>query len=125
LTVKGGKIMNLLSCTIVGLLVGGLAGQWVGAYGRHRTMDLVMGGAGGLAGGILVMVSAFLLRGGMIASELAALLGAVVLIFLSRHLVAAAPAQGIFRMRRGNSARVIGLMRSPAPAYARNTKRGL
>ena len=121
--------MNLLLCTIAGLLVGGFAGQWARGFGRDRTMYLVMGAAGGLAGGILVIVSTSFVHGAMIFSNLGAILGAVVLILLSRYLGGSresdATLQRTFRMSRSKSARVTGFMPPPAVAYARATKRGL
>jgi uncharacterized membrane protein YeaQ/YmgE (transglycosylase-associated protein family) len=119
--------MHLLFWVIDGVVVGWL-GRLARGYGRNRTMDLVMGAAGGAAGGFLVIVSPFFIHGGMIFSNLGAILGAVVLIFLSRYVGASREydktmVQRTFRINRSKPRRVAGFMPPRAVAYARVGKK--
>ena len=117
--------MQLLFWVIDGMVIGWLS-QSVQRYRRNRIMDLVMGGAGGIAGGFFVIVSPFSAHGQIILSNLGAFLGAVVLIFLSRYIGASREydvtiVQKTLRMNRSNSPRIPGLMPQDV-AYARSRK---
>jgi uncharacterized membrane protein YeaQ/YmgE (transglycosylase-associated protein family) len=106
--------MHLLFWVIDGMVIGWLS-QSVQPDGRNRIMDLVMGGSGGLVGGFFVVVSPFFVYGQMIFSNLGAVLGAVVLISLSRYIGASREydvtmVQKTLRMNRSKSPRVPGLM---------------
>jgi len=119
--------MHLLFWMIDGMVVGWLS-QLVWGYRRNRIMDLVMGAAGGVAGGFLVIVSAFFIYGQMIFSNLGAILGAAALVFLSRYVGAsreydATTLQRTFRMNRSKPARVAGLIPPRDVAYARSGKK--
>jgi uncharacterized membrane protein YeaQ/YmgE (transglycosylase-associated protein family) len=117
--------MHLLFWMIEGMVVGGLS-QLVPGYRRNRIMNLVMGAAGGIAGGFFVIAYPLLVHGGMISSDLGAILGAVVMIFLSRYVGAtreydATIVQRTFRMNRSKFPRIGGLLPREV-AYARSRK---
>ena len=107
--------MNLLFCTIAGLVVGSLAANWRLGYERNRTMDLVMGAAGGFTGGILFIVSIY---GAPSFSILGAVLGAILLILVSRYVDGSRESDAIVQ-------RVAGVIPAPAVVYGSSTKRGL
>ena len=117
--------MHSLFWMIDGIVVGWLS-QLVRGNRRNRVMNLVMGAAGGVAGGFFVFVSPFAVYGGMTFSDLGAILGAVALIFLSRYIGASGEYHGTivqrtFRMNRSQFPRVAGLMPQPA-VYARSRR---
>jgi uncharacterized membrane protein YeaQ/YmgE (transglycosylase-associated protein family) len=117
--------MHLLFWMIDGMVVGWLS-QSVQRYRRNRIMDLVMGVAGGIAGGFFVIVAPFFADGEMIFSNFGAVLGAVVLIFLSRYIGASREfdvtmVQKTLRMNRSKFPRVPGPMPQDV-AYARSRK---
>jgi uncharacterized membrane protein YeaQ/YmgE (transglycosylase-associated protein family) len=119
--------MHLLFWMIAGTVVGWLS-QSVRGYRRNRIMDLVMGAAGGVAGGFFVLVSPLVIHGGMIFSDLGAILGAVTMIFLSRYAGAsrdydATIVQKTFRLNRKRFPRLTGFMPREV-AYARSRKEG-
>jgi uncharacterized membrane protein YeaQ/YmgE (transglycosylase-associated protein family) len=106
--------MHLLFWVIDGMVIGWLS-QSVRRYRRNRIMDLVMGVAGGIVGGFFVIVSPFFAHGEMIFSNLGAVLGAVVLIFLSRYIGPGREydvtiVQRTLRMNRSKFPRVPGFM---------------
>jgi len=117
--------MHLLFWMIDGMVVGWLS-QSVRRYRRNPIMDLVMGGAGGIVGGFFVIVAPFFAHGSeMIVSNLGAVLGAVVLIFLSRYVGASREydvtiVHKTLRMNRSKFPRVPGLV--PQNVYARSRK---
>ena len=121
--------MNLLSCTIAGLLIGGLSGFWPQGYERNRTMDLVMGAAGGFVGASLAILSVSSVRGVMIFAGAGALLGAALLIMASRYFGGShesdAAAQRSFRPIRTKSALIVPFSVAPVVAYPRSPKRDL
>jgi uncharacterized membrane protein YeaQ/YmgE (transglycosylase-associated protein family) len=78
--------MSLLFWIMEGLVAGWLTGKIMSSEGRDRVMNLVMGAAGALAGGFLVSVAPFLVQGRMIFTNLAAILGAVILTVFSRYI---------------------------------------
>jgi uncharacterized membrane protein YeaQ/YmgE (transglycosylase-associated protein family) len=116
--------MHLLFGVIDGMVIGWLS-QSVQRYRRNRIMDLVMGIAGGVVGGFFAIVAPFFARG-MIFSNLGAVLGAVVLISLSRYIGAsreydATMVQKTLRLNRSKFPRVSGLVPQDL-AYARSRK---
>jgi len=117
--------MHLFFWMIDGMVVGWLS-QSVQRNRRNRIMDLVMGGAGGIVGGFFVIAAPFFAYGEMIFSNLGAVLGAVVLIFLSRYIGASREydvtiVQKTLRMNRSKFPRIPGLMPQDV-AYARSRK---
>ena len=116
--------MHLLFWMIDGMVVGWLS-QSVRHYRRNRIMDLAMGVSGGIVGGFFVLVSPFFPYGDMIFSNLGAVLGAVVLISLSRYVGASREydvtiVHKTLRMNRSKFPRVPGLV--PQNVYARSRK---
>ena len=88
-----------------------------------------MGAAGGFAGGALVMVSFSLIHGALIYTSLAAVLGAVVMILVSRYVgtnrESGSTLPRTIRLHRSKLVRVIGLTPAPVVAYVPGTKRSL
>lgn len=78
--------MPLLLWMMEGLVAGWLTGKIMEGEGRDRVMNLVMGVAGAVAGGFLVNVAPFLVQGRMIFTNLAAVLGAVILTVFFRYV---------------------------------------
>jgi uncharacterized membrane protein YeaQ/YmgE (transglycosylase-associated protein family) len=118
--------VHLFFWVIDGIAVGWLS-QLTRYYRRNRITDFVMGVAGAVAGGFLVFVSPFFLHGEMIFSNLGAILGATVLIFLSRYCGAsrdyeATTLQRTFRMNRSKLRRVAGFMPPRRVGYVRSGK---
>jgi uncharacterized membrane protein YeaQ/YmgE (transglycosylase-associated protein family) len=83
---KRRNIMPLLFWVIEGLVAGWLTGKIMSSEGRNRVMNLVMGVAGAVAGGFLLSVAPFLVQGRMIYTNLAAILGAVILTVFFRYV---------------------------------------
>lgn len=77
--------MMFLLWIVEGVVASWLAGKVMSSEGRDHVMDTVMGAAGGLAGGFLLS-AAGLVQGKMIYTSLTAILGAVILTVLSRHV---------------------------------------
>lgn len=67
-----------------GLAAGWLTGKAMSAEGRDLMMDVLTGIVGGVGGGFLIQVAGLPVQGKMIYTNLAAILGAVVLTTLSR-----------------------------------------
>jgi len=72
--------MQLLWWMTVGLLAGWMTGKIVKGY--SASMDIVMGIAGAVAGGLIMRSAGFSGQGGMIYTTLVAILGAVILTVL-------------------------------------------
>ena len=68
-----------------GLVAGWVARKLMAGEGRDLVMDAVMGVAGALAGGFLFSATHLLVRGVMIYTNLAAILGAVILTVAARY----------------------------------------
>ena len=116
--------MHLLFWLIEGMAVGWLS-QFSRRYRRNRVMALVMGTAGAVAGGLLVVVSSSFAPGEIIFSNLGAVLGAAVLIFLFRYVGATREYDAIilprtFRMNRSSSPHVARFAPLRRVAYARS-----
>jgi len=67
-----------------GLVAGWLTGKIISGERRDLLMDTIMGVAGGVAAGFIVNTAAFPIHGKMIYTNLAAIIGAVILTALSR-----------------------------------------
>jgi uncharacterized membrane protein YeaQ/YmgE (transglycosylase-associated protein family) len=76
----------LLWVVIVGLIAGWAAGKIMGGGGYGALMDIVLGIAGGVVGGFIVHLLGIYPSGGLITSIVVAILGAVLLIWISRML---------------------------------------
>jgi uncharacterized membrane protein YeaQ/YmgE (transglycosylase-associated protein family) len=72
---------------IVGLIAGGLTGKLMGG-GGGVLMDIILGLIGALAGGFLMSLVGFKAEGGMIYTILVAVIGAIVVTWLYRKIVA-------------------------------------
>ena len=81
---KRGNVMQLPFWIMDGLVAGWLTGKIMSGRGRDLLMATIMGVAGGVAGGFIVNVAGLPVQGRMIYTNLAAILGAVVLTALSR-----------------------------------------
>lgn len=76
--------MHAILWLIDGLVAGWLTGKMMAGEGRDLVIDVVMGMAGGIAGGFIVGTLGSLVRGKMIFTDMAAMLGAVALTAFSR-----------------------------------------
>jgi uncharacterized membrane protein YeaQ/YmgE (transglycosylase-associated protein family) len=76
----------LLWVIIVGLIAGWAAGKMMGSGGYGPLMDIVLGIAGGIVGGFVVHLLGLYPSGGPISSIVVAILGAVLLIWISRMI---------------------------------------
>jgi uncharacterized membrane protein YeaQ/YmgE (transglycosylase-associated protein family) len=78
--------MFLLYMIIVGLIAGWAAGKIMKGSGYGALVDILLGIAGAIVGGWILRLLGFYTTGGLIPSILVAILGAVLLIALSRAL---------------------------------------
>jgi uncharacterized membrane protein YeaQ/YmgE (transglycosylase-associated protein family) len=78
------KFMPLLFWIVDGLVASWLTGKMMSDQGRELLMDTIMGLTGAVAGGFIVSVAGLPVQGRMIYTNLAAVLGAVILAALSR-----------------------------------------
>jgi len=76
----------LLWVIIVGLIAGWAAGKIMGSGGYGPLMDIVLGIAGGIVGGFVAHLLGLYPSGGPISSIVVAILGAVLLIWISRMI---------------------------------------
>jgi uncharacterized membrane protein YeaQ/YmgE (transglycosylase-associated protein family) len=76
----------LLWVIIVGLIAGWAAGRIMGTGGYGPVIDALLGIAGGIVGGFLLRLVGFYSSGGLISEIIVAIIGAVILIWLSRRL---------------------------------------
>jgi uncharacterized membrane protein YeaQ/YmgE (transglycosylase-associated protein family) len=76
--------MQLLFWLVDGLLGGWIVGRIISAERRDLLMNAIMGVAGGVAGGFLIEAALPHVHGRMIYTNLAAIMGAVMLAALSR-----------------------------------------
>ena len=77
--------MALLFWMLDGFAAGWLTGRIMTNEGRDRFVDIVMGSAGAVAGGFMFGGLHLLVRGQMIYTNLAALMGAISLTILARY----------------------------------------
>lgn len=71
---------------IVGLIAGWAAGKIMKGSGYGPLMDIVLGICGGIVGGWILRMLGFYTGGGLIATILTAILGAVVLVAIARMI---------------------------------------
>lgn len=64
---------------IIGLVIGRLTGQLLGGGGYGPIVDIVMGIAGAVAGGFIVLLASSPAHAGVLYTGLAAILGAAIL----------------------------------------------
>lgn len=76
--------MHSLLWVIDGLVAGWLTGKMIVGHGRNLVMDVVMGAAGGIAGGFIMSTLGSLVHGRMIFTDMAAMAGGVALTALYR-----------------------------------------
>jgi uncharacterized membrane protein YeaQ/YmgE (transglycosylase-associated protein family) len=76
--------MQLLFWIIDGLVAGWLTGRIMSGERRELLTATIMGVAGGVAAGFLIQVAGLPVQGNMIYTNVAAIIGAVVLTALSR-----------------------------------------
>jgi len=80
-------LFALLWWVIIGLIAGWAAGRIMGAGGGYGTgMDILLGMAGAVVGGFLLRLLGLYSGGGLIPSLVTAIIGAVILIWVSRRL---------------------------------------
>lgn len=78
--------MPLVFWVIEGLVAGWVMGKIMGSEGRDRVMNVIMGVGGAVAGGLIISAAPVLVSGKMIYTNLAAIAGGILLVFLSRYL---------------------------------------
>jgi uncharacterized membrane protein YeaQ/YmgE (transglycosylase-associated protein family) len=78
------KCMQLFFWIMDGLVAGWLTGKIMSGERRDLLMATIMGVAGGMAAGFIVNVAGLPVQGKMIYTNLAAIIGAVILTALSR-----------------------------------------
>jgi uncharacterized membrane protein YeaQ/YmgE (transglycosylase-associated protein family) len=78
--------MLLLFWIMDGLAASWLAGQLMSREARNQFMEIAMGIAGGVTGGLLLSSARFTVQGRMVYTNLAAILGAVILTVLSHYV---------------------------------------
>jgi len=75
--------MYLLLWILVGLVVGRLAGKSLEGNGHGRSMDLVMGASGAVAGGLAIRAAGFTGNGGTAFATFVAICCAAVLTIIA------------------------------------------
>jgi len=83
---KKGNVMLLLFWIMDGLAASWLTGQLMSREARDQLLEIAMGVAGAVTGGLLLSSARFTVQGMMIYTNLAAILGAVILTVLSRYV---------------------------------------
>jgi uncharacterized membrane protein YeaQ/YmgE (transglycosylase-associated protein family) len=78
--------MLLLFWIMDGLAASWLTGRLMSREARGQFMEIAMAVAGGVTGGLLLSSARFTVQGRMVYTNLAAILGAVILTVLSRYL---------------------------------------
>ena len=81
--------MGIIWWLIVGLIAGWLTGKLMGGGGKGALMDIIIGLLGALAGGFIMRLLGFAGEGGMIYTIIVAVIGAVILTWIYRKMVAA------------------------------------
>jgi uncharacterized membrane protein YeaQ/YmgE (transglycosylase-associated protein family) len=76
--------MQFVFWIVDGLAAGWLTGKAMSAEGRDLMMDVLMGVVGGVGAGFLIQIAGLPVQGKTIYTNLAAIVGAVVLTTLSR-----------------------------------------
>lgn len=78
--------MNLLICSLIGTLIGWGTGRLLQGEGYGPLMDILMGGAGGVAGGLLMRPLGLSGFGGFALTSLSVIVSAVILTFLAAYV---------------------------------------
>lgn len=78
--------MQIFVWAVCGLAAGWFTGRISLSMGRDQLINLLLGVAGGASGGFLLDAVVFNMAGSMIYTSLAAILGATLLVLLSRYL---------------------------------------
>jgi len=78
--------MYLLAWIFIGVVVGWAAGRVLQGEGYGRSMDVLMGVGGAVAGGFLMRSAGFGGYGGAIFTTMVALIGAVLLTVLTAYV---------------------------------------
>lgn len=76
----------LLWLIVIGFIAGWAAGKIMGAGGYGPLMDILLGIAGAIVGGVLLRLLGLYSSGGLISEIIVAIIGAVFLIWISRKL---------------------------------------
>jgi uncharacterized membrane protein YeaQ/YmgE (transglycosylase-associated protein family) len=79
-------MMWLLWVIIVGLIAGWAAGRIMGGGGYGVVIDCLLGIAGGIVGGFVLRLLGLYSSGGLISDIIVAIIGAIILIWISRKL---------------------------------------
>jgi uncharacterized membrane protein YeaQ/YmgE (transglycosylase-associated protein family) len=79
-------MMWLLWVIIVGLIAGWAAGRIMGGGGYGVVIDCLLGIAGGIVGGFVLRLLGLYSSGGLISEIIVAIIGAIILIWISRKL---------------------------------------
>lgn len=78
--------MNLITWILVGTLIGWGTGQLLKGDGYGPLMDILMGGAGGVAGGLLMRSLGLSGFGGFALTSLSVVVSAAILTFLAAYV---------------------------------------
>lgn len=78
--------MNLLTWILVGTLIGWGTGRLLKGDGYGPLMDVLMGGAGGVAGGLLMRSLGLSGFGGFALTSLSVVVSAAILTFLAAYV---------------------------------------
>ena len=84
---------SLLAWSLVGMLTGAIATQFLASRGYGQAGDVGIGILGALVGGLLLSLFGLQGQGGLVASTGAAFVGAVLLTGLARRVQGRAPAE--------------------------------
>ena len=71
--------MAFLSWVVVGLIIGRLTGKFLGAGGYGPIVDIALGIAGAITGGLIMSVASSPAHAGLVYTGMAAILGAAFL----------------------------------------------
>lgn len=78
--------MNLLTWILVGTLIGWGTGKLLKGEGYGPLMDVFIGGAGGVAGGLVMRSLGLPGFGGFVLTSLSAIVSAAILTFLAAYV---------------------------------------
>jgi uncharacterized membrane protein YeaQ/YmgE (transglycosylase-associated protein family) len=81
--------MGIIWWLIVGLIAGWLTGKIMGGPGKGALMDIIIGLVGALVGGLLMRLLGFSGQGGFLYTIFVAVIGAVILTWIYRKMIAA------------------------------------
>ena len=86
-------VQSILAWSLVGMLTGAIATQFLAGRGYGQSGDVGIGTLGALVGGLAMSLLGLQGQGGLVASTAAAFVGAVLLTRLARKVQRRAPAQ--------------------------------